>query len=163
MRYRIVNPDGPVRAECAATYLADNLLPDSAYAFVFRVLDSDTRFTVYASAADRYVINDIYRLTISDPTDVPLHLPVDKAAFLRRCLLGVEDRWREAITQADAGAQRPQADRPAEPGYLNVEPHPSGYRAIGGAFREELGRVTRLREHVERFLAGLPDPDGDPS
>jgi hypothetical protein len=79
MRYRIVNPDGPVRAECAATYLADNLLPDAAYAFVFRVLDSDTRFTVYASAADRYVINGIYRLTISEPTDVPLYLPVDEA------------------------------------------------------------------------------------
>ena len=162
MQSRIVNPDGPFDAQCAASYLADNLRVP-AHAFVFRVMDSNTRFTVYASAPDRYIINGVYRLTLSESTDVPLYLPVDEAEFLRRCLLVVEDRWRAAITEADAGAERPEADRPAEPGYINVEPYPSGYRAIGGAFREELDHVTRLRERVDQFLAGLINPDGDPS
>jgi hypothetical protein len=163
MRYRVVNPDGPVRAECAATYVADDLLPASAYAFVFRVLDSDTRFTVYASAPDRYLINDMYRLTISEPTDVPLHLGADEAQFLRNCLLGVEDRWRDAMMQADAGATWPKTERPPEPGHLNIEPSPSGYRMIGNAFREELTRVQRLRERVDQLLAGLLNADGDQS
>src|SRR3954470_3434604 len=119
MRPRIVNPDGPAPAECAATYLADNLLVP-AYAFVFRVLDSNTRFTVYASAPDRYVINGSYRLTISEPTDVPLHLAAGEAEFLRVCLLGVEDRWRNAMMEADAGAKRQTSERPPEPGHLNI-------------------------------------------
>lgn len=160
--HRIVKPDGPFEAQCAASYLADNLRVP-AHAFVFRVLDSNTRFTVYASAPDRYLINGVYRLTLSEPPDVPLYLPIDEAEFLRRCLLVVEDRWREAISEADAGAARPEADRPTAPGHINVEPYPSGYQAIGDAFREELARVTRLRERVDQFLAGLINPDGDPS
>jgi hypothetical protein len=154
------HPDSPIEATCAATYIAD-LIP--AFAFVFRVEATKTRFTVYASTQDAYTINATYRLTLSDPGEMPLYLPIDDTEFLRRCLLGVEDRWREAIAQADAGAARPEADRPAEPGHLNVEPYPSGYRAIGSAFREELGRVTRLRERVDQLLAGRPNPDGDPS
>lgn len=154
------HPDAPIEATCAATYIADRI---PAFAFVFRVQATGTRFTVYASAQDAYLINVTYRLTISDLGEVLLYLPVDEAEFLRRCLLVVEDRWREAITQADAGAARPQADRPAEPGSINVEPYPSGYRAIGGAFREELGHVTRLRERVDQLLAGPLNPDGDPS
>ena len=106
MQSRIVNPDGPFEAQCGASYLADNLRVP-AHAFVFRVLDSNTRFTVYASQPDRYVINNVYRLTLSEPTDVPLYLPIDDAEFLRRCLLVVADRWREAVPQADAGAARP--------------------------------------------------------
>jgi hypothetical protein len=154
------HPDAPIEATCAATYYAD-LIP--AFAFVFRVKATKTRFTVYASAQDAYTVNATYRLTISDPGEVPLYLPVDETEFLRRCLLVVEDRWREAITQADAGAARPRADRAAEAGYLDVEPYPSGYGKIGDAFREELGRVTRLRERVDQLLLGLLNPDGDAS
>jgi hypothetical protein len=162
MRFRIVKLDGPAQVECAASYLADNLhVP--AYAFVFRVLDSNTRFTVYASTPDRYVINGSYRLSISEPTDVPLHLPADEAEFLRVCLLGVEDRWRNAMMEADAGAKRPTSERPPEPGHLNIEPDPSGYRKISNVFGEELARVQRLRQHVDQFLAGLLDAGGDPS
>jgi hypothetical protein len=152
------HPDAPIEVVCAATYIADRI---PAFAFVFRVEATKTRFTVYASAQDAYLINATYRLTISDPGEVPLYLPVDEAEFLRRCLLVVEDRWREAIAEADAGAARPPADRPAEPGHVNVEPYPAGYRAIGSAFREELGHVMRLRERVDQLLARLPNPDGD--
>jgi hypothetical protein len=162
MRPQNVNPDPPHETQCAASYFADNL-PVPAYAFVFRVLDSNTRFTVYASAPDRYIINGTYRVTLSEPTDVPLQLAADEAQFLRSCLLVVEDRWQQAVTQADAGAALPEVERTAEPGYINVEPYPSGYRAIGGAFREELARVRRLRERVDQLLAGLLDPDGDGS
>jgi hypothetical protein len=146
--------DAPIEA----TYYAD-LIP--AYAFVFRVQATKTRFIIYASVQDAYTVNATYRLTISDPGEVPLHLPADEAEFLRHCLLVVEDRWQEAITQADAGAARPETDRTAEPGYINVEPHPSGYRAIGGAFRVGLGRVAQLRERVDQLLAGLLNADGD--
>jgi hypothetical protein len=161
MPSRTVNPDAP-EAQCAASYLADNLAVP-AHAFVFRVVDSDTRFTVYASAPDRYIINGTYRLTLSEPTDVPLCLGTDEAQFLQSCLLVVEDRCRQAVAQADAGAAMPQAERTAEPGHLNVEPYPSGYRMIGGAFRDELTRVRRLRERVDQLLAGPLNPDGDPS
>jgi hypothetical protein len=34
---------------------------------------------------------------------------------------------------------------------------------IGGAFRDELARVGRLRERVDQLLAGMLNPDGDPS
>jgi hypothetical protein len=154
------HPDAPVEATCAATYMAD-LIP--AYAFVFRVEATKTRFTVYAAAQDAYTINATYRLTISDPGDVPLYLPAADAEFLRHCLSLVEGRWHEAIAEADAGAAQPEADRPAEPGHIDVEPYPSGYRMIGDAFREELGRVTRLRERVDQLLAGPLNPDGEQS
>jgi hypothetical protein len=164
MRYRIVNPDGPVRAECAATYLADNLLPVAAYAFVFRVLDSDTRFTVYASDQHRYLINDIYTLTLGEPEYASLRLSADETAFLRHCLGLVEQRWHEAIAEADAGAERPATEKPAEPGHVNVEPTPTGYRAIAGRFRDELDRVQQLRSRLDQLLsADQPDQDGDPS
>lgn len=160
MRSQPVNPDSPHEAQCAASYLADNL-PVAAYAFVFRALCSNTRFTVYTSAPDRYLINDTYRLTLSEPTDVPLYLAADEAQLLRSCLLLTEDHWRDAAVQADTGAASPEAGRTAEPGHINVEPHPSGYRMIGGAFRDELVRVRRLRERVDQLLAGMPHQDGD--
>lgn len=58
-------PDEPVTVVCAAMYAAD-LVP--AHAFVFRVPSTDTRFTVYAEPADRYLVGDTYHLTLQ-PAD----------------------------------------------------------------------------------------------
>jgi hypothetical protein len=155
------DPDAPIEAVCAATYYADQI---PAFAFVFRVSASNTRFTVYASDQHRYRINDTYTLTLCQPDHAPLWMSTDETAFLRHCLGLVEHRWHEAITQADAGAQRAPTDQPAEPGHLNVEPTPTGYRAIADRFRDELGRVQQLRSRLDQFLtAGEPDQDGDPS
>jgi hypothetical protein len=49
-------------------YYAD-LVP--AYAFVFRVPSTGTRFTVYTDHAERYLIGTTYTLTIAEPDDVP--------------------------------------------------------------------------------------------
>jgi len=55
-------PDEPITVVCAATYLAD-LIP--AYAFVFRVPSTATRFTIYVADGDQYRINDEYTLTLA--------------------------------------------------------------------------------------------------
>jgi hypothetical protein len=155
------DPDAPIEAVCGATYYADQI---PAFAFVFRVSASNTRFTVYASDQHRYRINETYTLTLFQPDHAPLWLSADGAAFLRHCLALVEQRWHEAIEQANAGAQRTPDDQPAEPGHLNVEPTPTGYRAIADRFRDELSRVQQLRSRLDQLLlTGQADQDGDPS
>jgi hypothetical protein len=150
------SPDAPVTATCAATYCAD-LIP--AFAFVFRVDATKTSFTIYAADADRYLIGATYLLTVTEPDTLPLHLRPDDWEFLRHCLHTLADHWRDAITEADAGATRPNTpDHAPEPGQLNVEPTPHRYRAIGQAFRDELDRVTQLAATVDRLLA-RPDTD----
>ena len=155
------DPDAPIEAVCGATYYADRI---PAFAFVFRVLATGTPFTVYASDQHRYLINDTYTFTLCEPEHVLLRLSADEAAFLRHCLGLVEQRWHEAITEADAGAQRPETEHPAEPDHINVEPTPTGYRAIAGRVRDELSRVQHLRSRLDQFLpTGEPDQDGDRS
>ena len=55
-------PDEPITVVCAATYLADRI---PAYAFVFRVPSTATRFTIYAANGGQYHINDQYALTLT--------------------------------------------------------------------------------------------------
>jgi hypothetical protein len=156
-----LHPDAPITAVCAATYAANrsaDLVP--AFAFVFRVESTGTRFTVYASEHDRWLINGTYVLTLSEQTYVPLWLSGDEAGFLRHCLGLVAERWQDAITEAEAGAGRPPnndaPDEPASPGHLNVEPTPAGYRTIAERFREELHRVQALVRRLDQFQ---PTPD----
>jgi len=152
-------PDEPITVVCAATYLAD-LIP--AYAFVFRVDATATRFTAYASDPDRYVINGTYRLTITEPGDLSVSLSGDEWQFLRHCLRNVEQRCRDAIAEADAGAERSQPDRLAQPDHLNVEPTQAGYRAVAGRFRDELDRVRRLNQRLDQQIhAAEAHPEGD--
>jgi hypothetical protein len=152
-------PGAPITAVCAATYYAD-LIP--AFAFVFRVESTGTRFTVYAREQDRWLINGTYTLTLSEQSQVPLCLSGDEAGFLRHCLGLVAERWQEAVTEAEAGAGRPPNNDahngPASPGHLNVEPTPAGYRTIAERFREELHRVQAL---VRRLDQPQPTPTPD--
>lgn len=147
------DPDEPIEVTCAATYRLDGT---TGHAFVFRVDATGTRFTVYRPTPDAYLINSTYRLTICEPDEVPLWLPADEAEFLRHCLDLVERRWSEAIAEADAGAARPAADHPAEPGHINIEPTPDGYHTIAGRFADERERVVRLRNRVDHLLIDLP-------
>jgi len=55
-------PDEPITVVCAATYLADRI---PAYAFVFRVPSTPTRFTIHATNGDQYHISDEYTLTLT--------------------------------------------------------------------------------------------------
>jgi hypothetical protein len=156
------NTDEPVEAVCAASYYADRI---SAYAFVFRIPASGTRFTVYACEPGRYHINSTYTLTLSDPDPdrTPLWLSADETALLRHCLNQIESYWRDAIAEADAGAQRTPTEPQPSPGRLNVEPTPAGYRAIAERFRDQLHRVQQLRTHLDHDLpADQPGPH-DPS
>jgi hypothetical protein len=152
------NALGPVTAVCAASYYAD-LIP--AFAFVFRVESTGTRFTVYAAEQHRWVINGTYVVTISEPDQVPLWLSGDEAAFLRHCLGLVEQRWQDAIAEAEAGAARPPTGEQPSPGHLDVEPTPAGYRAIAARFRDELRRVNELTRRLDQLHPAPPDTTTD--
>jgi hypothetical protein len=58
-------PDEPVTVVCAATYYADQ---HDAYAFVFRIPSTATRFTIHATSGYRYEIGVTYLLTLT-PAD----------------------------------------------------------------------------------------------
>lgn len=59
--------DPPPRAWCARSYHADRY---GLYAFVFRLAETNTRFTVYTRAADRYTVGRTYTLTLTlEPGD----------------------------------------------------------------------------------------------
>jgi hypothetical protein len=118
---------------------------------VFRVQSTGTRFTVYAAEQHRWRINSAYTLTIAERDHMPLLLSADEAAFLRHCLGLVEQRWQDAITEADVGAQRPPTDQQPSPGHLNIEPTPAGYHAIAGRFRDELHRVEELMCRLDQL------------
>lgn len=143
-------PGEAVTAFCAATYHAE---ARDRYCFTFLVAQTNTRFTIYARQPDRYAVGRSYALILATPDAVPVPLDVEDLELLRHCLTNTAHRWREAITEADAGAERPPADQPDVPGYLNVEPTPSGYRAAGRLFRDELTRVEQLAARLGEVLA----------
>ncbi len=156
-------PLEPVTAVCAATYYAD-LIP--AYAFVFRLPSTDTRFTVYTADPDRYLIGATYTLTLAEPGERPLSLDPEDWQLLEHCLALVAERWAEAVEQADTaaatqlatdlgtelatdvGTQRDAPAHPEQTDAISVEPTPTGYRDMGAMFRDELDRVQRLRRRI---------------
>lgn len=131
-----------------------------ASAFVFHLPDSATRFTIHAALPDRYTVGERYTLTITALEERGLTLSAEQFRFLRHCLLTTELRWREAIDEADAGATRPRPATAPPADHLNVEPTPIGYQVIGARFRDELARVTNLRDRIGHFLH---DSDADDS
>lgn len=139
----------PVVALCVDRYHDDDV---AAYAFVFHVTDTRTVFTVHASTGDSYRLGTRYRLLIAPADAVPVSLTVADVEFLRHCLHNTADRWRGAITEADAAATRSQQPAPAEPGHLNVEPTPAGYRNAGRLFAAELNRVEHLGRLLDQHL-----------
>jgi hypothetical protein len=140
---------------CSASYVVK---PHERYAFVFRVTATETRFTVYTAAGDRFDIGSTYRMLLSEPDVVTLSLTAAEFDFLRTCLHNAANRWREAITDADAGANRAvqssaSADTPEPtgvgPSVIDVEPTPEGYRRAARCFRDELAKVEQLIHIVE--------------
>jgi len=172
-------PLEPATAVCAAMYLAD-LVP--AYAFVFRLPSTDTRFTVYTADPDRYLIDATYTLTLAGPGERPLSLGPEDWQLLAHCLELVAERWAEAAQQTDtAAAAQPatgldtepetQGHAPAQPeksDTITVEPSPTGYQHMSRLFRDELDRVQRLRRRVGPLLhpacgAESAGVEGEPS
>src|SRR5438477_1223429 len=101
-------PPEPATAMCAAMYLAD-LVP--AYAFVFRLPSTDSRFTIYTAEPDRYLIGATYTLTLAEPAERPLSLDPEDWELLAHCLALVAERWAEAAEQTDtAAATKPATD-----------------------------------------------------
>jgi hypothetical protein len=152
-------PVDPTTAVCAAMYYAD-LIP--AYAFVFRLPSTDSRFTVYTADSDRYLIGATYALTLAEPGERPLSLDPEDWDLLAHCLQLVAERWAEAAEQTDAaagtqaatnsatehGTQRYARAQTEQADTISVEPTPTGYRHLGRIFRDELDRVQRLRRRI---------------
>jgi hypothetical protein len=165
-------PLEPATAVCAAMYFAD-LIP--AYAFVFRLPSTATRFTVYTGDPDRYLIGATYTLTLAAPGERQLCLDPEEWELLAHCLELVAERWAEAAEQTDApattyaatgltAAHGGQGDGSAQTRLADAisgEPTPSGYRHMGRMFRDELDRVQRLRRRVGPYLN--PADEGEPT
>ncbi|MDG4834832.1 hypothetical protein O7627_36810 [Solwaraspora sp. WMMD1047] len=86
---------------------------------------------------------------------------VDDVEFLRHCLTNLERRWWEAIDTATAGAAQPQRDTTTSPGFVNIEPTPSGYRGVARLAGAELTRVMDYGKRLERLLDLARQADGD--
>jgi len=143
---------------CTATYY-EHL--SNQYAFVFQVPSTLTRFTILGPNADSYEISQRYALIVSAPDAVPVPLSVDDVEFLHHCLTNAEQRWHQAITEADPAAERPQSERKPQSGYLNIEPTPAGYRAAGTLFRDELERVRQLNARLGQVHEAAACENGD--
>jgi hypothetical protein len=151
-------PAQPVEAVCCDRYYAD--LRDQ-YAFIFQVIDTGTRFTVYTSDGERFQVSQTYRMLLTRPDTVTLPMTVEEAEFLRTCLHNASHRWREAITEADAGAVRPpRTGTNTTPGTdtIDVEPTPAEYHTAAQWFRDELAKVEHLIVLVETQLRQTTHP-----
>jgi hypothetical protein len=105
-------------------------------------------------------------LALATPDGVPVVFTVADLEYLRHCLSLTERCWREAIAAADTAAQQPQRENPPSPGYMTIEPTPTGYLLIAGRFRAELERVEQFRQRLERLLdlaRAATDEDGEPT
>jgi hypothetical protein len=94
---------------------------------------------------------------------------VDDVEFLRHCLTNLERYWWEGIDAATAAAAQPQRDTPPSPGFITIEPTPSGYQGIARLAGAELTRVMDYRKRLERLLdltrqttSDDADDDGQP-
>ncbi|GAB1644349.1 hypothetical protein [Krasilnikovia sp. MM14-A1259] len=144
-------PVEAIPATCAATYYADDI---AEYAFVFRVIDTATSFTVYARDADRYAVDQQYALLLTPRDTVPLALPADGVEFLLHCLQTAANHWQEAIAEADDAAAPPaEPTGAAGPDHLDSTPAPAGYRTMRHLFAAELDRVKQLIAAIVEHLA----------
>ena len=106
----------------------------------------------------------VHGLTLDDR--IMAGFTVDDAEFLRHCLTNLERHWWEGIDAANAGAEQPQRDTPASPGFVNIEPTPDGYRGIARLAGAELTRVMNYGNRLQRLLdlarQATGDDDGEP-
>ncbi len=150
----------PIIARCAGTYYANH---HGKYAFIFRVPETNTEFTVYTTSGFRYRLGENYALSLTARDTIPLSLTFDDWQFLRRCLDTAAARWREATERANMATELPQPEPVAEqPGHLNVIPISAGHRAAR-MLRDELARVEQLNARLGDLLPAAEDirHDGD--
>jgi hypothetical protein len=150
-------PDEHVTVVCAAMYVDDLR---GQYAFNFAVPATNTRFTIYTRHPDRYHIAATYALILAAPDAVPVPLIVEEVALLRGCLTDTMQRWRAAIAEAGAGAERLPREQLSEPGHLDVEPTPAGYRSVGRLLRDQLARAEQLDAQLGEVLAATQTEEG---
>jgi hypothetical protein len=86
---------------------------------------------------------------------------VGDVEFLRHCLTNLERHWRDGIDAATAAAVRPPRDTPPSPGFINIEPTPSGYQGIARLAGAELTRVMDYGKRLERLLDLARQASGD--
>jgi hypothetical protein len=108
---------------------------------------------------------DLAGLGLPTGDGVAVALSGDDLGFLVHCLSLVQQRWREAIDDATAAANRPRRADPPREGFMDIEPTPAGYRAAAGIFATELARVDALHQRLSRLLDQVndaADQDGQP-
>lgn len=101
MNHTTADDTAPEIVECAAMYHAD---VTRAFAFVFAIPSTSTRFTLHSRTVNRYEIGEHYRLMLAPAEVVPVPLALQDAEFLRHCLDTAARQWAEAAT--DPAAQR---------------------------------------------------------
>ena len=86
---------------------------------------------------------------------------VDDLESLHHYLTNLARRWRQVIDDANAAAEQPQHDTPPKPGFINIEPTPSGYQAVARLAATELTRVMDIGQHLDRLLDLTRQATGD--
>ncbi|MBT8227328.1 MAG: hypothetical protein HKP61_05340 [Dactylosporangium sp.] len=107
---------------------------------------------------------DLAALGLATGDGIAVALSDDDLGFLVHCLTLVQRRWREAIDDAQAAADRPRRADPPRSGFMDIEPTPAGYRAAADIFATELARVQQLRQRLARLLDhthDAADQDGE--
>jgi len=88
---------------------------------------------------------------------LPLLVSVDEARTLSEALAAARDRWAQAGAEAQAGAQRPESPPSTEPGWMNIEPTPAGYRGIARVAADQQARYTRLADRLAWIVDAAND------
>jgi hypothetical protein len=82
------------------------------------------------------------------------------------CVRGGQKHWLHLLDvfperYAEGAAQTPQPAPAGRPDRMNIEPTPSGYRAIGRLAEQEQARYARLADRLARLLDAAQRADRD--
>lgn len=84
---------------------------------------------------------------------LPVLWSVAEARTVHQALVTARDRWAQAAAEATAGPAQPPRQASADmPDRINVEPTPSGYRAISRIAEQEQARYALLVDRLARLI-----------
>jgi hypothetical protein len=83
---------------------------------------------------------------------IPVLLSVGDIRTIHDALSAARDRWAQAANQAQADAQDPDAVPSCEPGRINVEPTPAGYRGIARIAADQQTRYDRVIDRLDPIV-----------